>query len=568
MRATWTNAVIFFPLAALAAVVGGRPFAPDNDVFFHLSEGRRILETAALPRTDVYSYTAAGAPNECLHSWLSQVAMWKVFAASGETGLRALGLFLLLVPLVLGFRHIRRGGTGPGVAALFGFLFVLLQSRILVLRPLLFGEAMFAIVTLGLLAETETISPKRATAIAAIAALWANLHGSVVVLPVVLAVFAAAHAWNAGRAADRLTITSPLWGALAASISPLGPAIFRTAVSVSSTGGATIGNEEWDAVLPLKWEEAFPPPGRLSLALDGVSLLFMAGAAASVWLLARAARGERAVRFPALLSVVCVALCATSFRHALYLVYPIAAAGRAIGDGPWLARLRPQVRELFVGYAGLALLFFLRFHVSPDVAPGIARAVDFLAEAGIEGALANPPGWGAYLEYRLYPRVKVSADSRTVVHQSFYRMERALYERYGERSMNILLGSLPPETTLVAVPVFSIPPSLLLPPSQWALVFENNTASILMRRVPANEDNFRRVEAYYNARKIPFDAKEGFSAAAALQASPGWFVKHYEMSPWGAWPSRLQRADWSRRESVFYQSRKLAGASLGEDIRR
>src|SRR5688572_12527878 len=63
----------------------GRNLA-DPDLWGHLTWGRMMIRDRALPRTDTFSYTAAGRPFFD-HEWLADVLTAGVFDAAGSWGL-------------------------------------------------------------------------------------------------------------------------------------------------------------------------------------------------------------------------------------------------------------------------------------------------------------------------------------------------------------------------------------------------------------------------------------------------------------------------------------------------
>ena len=58
-----------------------RPIA-DPDYWWHLKTGQVILETHAIPHTDPFSYTKAGAP-WITHEWLIEILMYGIFKYFG-----------------------------------------------------------------------------------------------------------------------------------------------------------------------------------------------------------------------------------------------------------------------------------------------------------------------------------------------------------------------------------------------------------------------------------------------------------------------------------------------------
>src|SRR5262245_33547518 len=72
---------------------------PLLDFWWHLKTGEVIVTTGSLPRTDEFSFTAAGTPT-APHAWLAQVVYYLVYFAGGFPLLIALNTALLVVALL------------------------------------------------------------------------------------------------------------------------------------------------------------------------------------------------------------------------------------------------------------------------------------------------------------------------------------------------------------------------------------------------------------------------------------------------------------------------------------
>ena len=57
----------------------------DGDTFWHIKAGEWIIGQGAVPHTDPFSYTKAGAP-WVAHEWLAEVALALAFRAGGWGG--------------------------------------------------------------------------------------------------------------------------------------------------------------------------------------------------------------------------------------------------------------------------------------------------------------------------------------------------------------------------------------------------------------------------------------------------------------------------------------------------
>ena len=73
-------ALAAFVLVALVAFAFAfTPLRTSHDEFWHLKTGQWIAQHGALPKTDIFSYTTGKYP-WYNHEWLTQIAMWKLYA--------------------------------------------------------------------------------------------------------------------------------------------------------------------------------------------------------------------------------------------------------------------------------------------------------------------------------------------------------------------------------------------------------------------------------------------------------------------------------------------------------
>lgn len=168
-------------------VVGLRPLG-DNSWMTHLATGRLMLEDGIV-RADPYTYTSAGEP-WIVQSWLASLVYALVDAVAGMEGLRLFTAACTAVLAGLLWRLSRPAG-GPVARSLLVLVAVVVGSGLWSERPLLLGLIALAA---SLVVLEEDREPWW---IAVIAALWANVHGSFPLGPVLFATLAL------GRRLDR-----------------------------------------------------------------------------------------------------------------------------------------------------------------------------------------------------------------------------------------------------------------------------------------------------------------------------------------------------------------------------
>jgi hypothetical protein len=404
--ALWAFLAIALPilaslLASLSAV----------DLAYHLRAGGELLDTGRIATTDTWTFTAQGEPwlNQ---QWGAQAILALVYRAAGWTGLVVLraalaGLFTGLVYLAG-----RRQGLDERRAAWLALAAFTLSAVAMALRPQLFGMVLFA-VTLLLVVERRR-HPRLLWLVPVVVLAWANLHGSFFLGPGILAAAFLQDLHDRSSAA-RSTLVVAIVSAVAACVTPFGPAVWAYAAGLSTNPTVTERITEWQPT------SLRTPAG---IAFFGSALVL---AAALV-------RFGRSVPWPALLWFGGFFLVgAWAVRGAAW--WPAAAAvgfaGLAgtgyLGSGvpePALPgrRERPRpVNALLAGVlvvAGLALLPAWRATepgldaprgVVATAPPGITEALRAIVGPG--DRLYQPQPWGSWFEFAL-PEVSVVLDSR------------------------------------------------------------------------------------------------------------------------------------------------------------
>jgi hypothetical protein len=173
-------AVLAILLPALAALIAN---LSSVDLAYHLRAGGDILDGAGIPRADAWTFTALGQP-WLDQQWGAQVILAAVYRLAGWTGLVLLRALLvgLLSALVLQFCRVR--GADLRRAAWLTLAAFVVSAVALGLRPQLFGMVLLALVLLVLALRRDR--PRLMWSIPVIVAVWANLHGSFFLGPVVV----------------------------------------------------------------------------------------------------------------------------------------------------------------------------------------------------------------------------------------------------------------------------------------------------------------------------------------------------------------------------------------------
>lgn len=403
----WAFLAIALPvLAAMLASLSS------VDLTYQLRAGGEILDARAIPTVDSWTFTAFELP-WLDQQWGAQVVLETVYRLGGWTGLVVLRA--ALVGLIFGcllLIGVRRG-LGARRAAWLTLAAFLVASPALALRPQLLGMACFASVLL--LVSERRDHPGRLWLVPIVVAVWANLHGSFFLGPLVLGL-----AWledlHDRVARPHRTLLVGLVSAASACLTPSGPMVWAYAVGLSTNPGVTGRITEWQ-------------PTTLR---DATGLLFFGSVAAVVVLIARCGR---ATPWPTLLWLGTFAFIgAYAVRGAAW--WPLAAVAAIAGvlvTGPAIAsgetaRLDPpdtpllrRLNAMVVGGVVLAVIALLPvwrpvepatgapLGVLTDAPPGITAALRDVARPG--DRIFNPQPWGSWFEFAL-PDTLVAIDSR------------------------------------------------------------------------------------------------------------------------------------------------------------
>ena len=171
---------------------GGRKLFRDSDTGWHIRTGERILITQALPRTDPYSFSRAGAP-WVAWEWGSDVLMGLAHEADGLRGVTAMFALAIAACTWMWFRlHWAVGGNFYVACAMMPPM-INTASLHWLARPHVFSWLFL----IGAIWYAERapfrFGLRQAIGIAAVASLWANLHASFFFAPVIGLIFAASH---------------------------------------------------------------------------------------------------------------------------------------------------------------------------------------------------------------------------------------------------------------------------------------------------------------------------------------------------------------------------------------
>jgi hypothetical protein len=192
------------PVAALLLLVATAALSPldTNDVWIHLVTGRLVLEEGEVPRVDRYSFVTAGR-RYVAHEWLAATLYAAAERLGGEWAVVVAGQLLPALAAVAALcLALRASGAPAGLGLPLAVLALGVARSRLFARPELLALPILLLFLALLWRDREASRRGRRTRalwlLLPLETLWANLHGSFVLGPVLVLVFAAAEALEAG----------------------------------------------------------------------------------------------------------------------------------------------------------------------------------------------------------------------------------------------------------------------------------------------------------------------------------------------------------------------------------
>jgi hypothetical protein len=259
-------------VAALLALLSPvRPF----DYFWSLVHGRALVELGHVPDSNLFLFTLPSNAPFFDQPWLGQLLMYASYASLGHAANVVVFAACLVAALAIVLDAALRLGARPVPAALSALgacIFIGLGSGV---RTQMFAYPCFAVVFTRLALAKSVLPARTLGALIVSTALWANLHGSFVLAPVLvgLHLLAQLRGDDAGRwmrlKNGALAVVLVL---LAACANPQGSRIFMYALHL---GGAmqVAGQSDVAEWQPLAWSS---PQGVLfALAVLGGALLLL-----------------------------------------------------------------------------------------------------------------------------------------------------------------------------------------------------------------------------------------------------------------------------------------------------
>ncbi|MEZ5398336.1 MAG: hypothetical protein R2729_01625 [Bryobacteraceae bacterium] len=394
-------------LYGLALFDGPRKLFRDSDTGWHIRTGERILATGSLPRSDPYSFTKAGEP-WFAWEWGADVAMGAAHRHAGLGGITLLYLAAIAFCTWLWFRLTWAVDGDFLLACAMASPFLSTTNMHWLARPHVFSWIFLLTWLIVLERAPERFRPSHAVAVAAGATLWANVHASFFLMPVLACMY---------------LLRRPSWYGAATLAAAAGTFLNPYGAGLHRHVAAYLANAELLQRIGEFQTFNFHAEGSWQILLT-VMLAAMGGTLALVQ--------GRVHHFLLLFGFLALGLRSARALPVLALLLPLAnsAIRQWLASSPRAAqaiRYSGNLRRLELGFRGwawvpigLALAYVIlqapavrtRIGFPPDQFPVAATArLDALVPAGAR--ILAPDKFGGYMIYAFNGRRRVFFDGRS-----------------------------------------------------------------------------------------------------------------------------------------------------------
>jgi hypothetical protein len=474
-------------LAALGVVRGVHRLG-DFDLPWHLAYGRIVVTTGSVPRIDDLAYTH----RRIVHAeFVSDALLYLTQRAGGEVALQALGAIVATAAFLVAFLSTRRDASAlvaasAGAAAAYPWMLT---------RPATVSFLFLAIVMWALRTHRSAPDARRGrialAALVPVHALWANMHGFVVVGVALVVGYVGcrvlARLVRDPRAEALLppddakglpfAATIALLTTLAACVNVAGPRLLLAPFVATSVSA---GIAEW--MRPsLSFAFVEHPASGVFLVLTLVALAFGRDA-------------DRGVRVPTLFDAFVVLTALALATSAVRLIAPATILLVPIVAIRLTSVVRPSalMRGAAVAAAWLVAPAALTMD-DTSIGKGFEpahfpeRAVRFIERVRPEGHMWNFMPFGGYLSWRLYPQYRVLLDGRQGWVHDPALTRAALRSETDPSAFAALVRDYHIEWAVCRAREgerFCVPPATS---REWAMIHWDDVSAVYVRRGGPNE---------------------------------------------------------------------------------
>jgi hypothetical protein len=406
------------------------------DLAYHVRAGQLFLNTGHIPSVDTFTFSVAGKP-WFDQQWGAQALLALTYRAGGWATVSFLRALLIGTTFGFVFLACRARGAKPAQASALSLAGFVVALQALAMRPQMFAITLFAASVWALATRGE--HPRRVWLIPIFTVLWANLHGSFVLGPLLVGLAWIEALLEGKRSEARRLVLVGIATVLGTFMTPFGPLVWRYAYQLAANPVVRNNVSEWAPV---------------TIRSFGGAAFFASGLAVAVFL----ARREGRARWADLLWLtVFFVLALPAVRGIVWwaLIAPVIVAAYFRSKEPGLEDPASRhgtrlLNRLFVGVLLAAIVLAL-----PWWREGSTSAMLSQAPVGLANAAGKvlPPGtrlfvsepWGSWFE-QVLPSIPVFVDPRieifpTSVWDDYTEIRaggsrwQAIFDRWGIRAV-------------------------------------------------------------------------------------------------------------------------------------
>jgi hypothetical protein len=468
----------------------------DADFFWHIANGKAMLEQGRIINEEIFSYTRSGV-RFSNHEWLSQILFYFTYKTSGTLGVVLLKCIITAFIAFFTFKTARMVGAGISLSFLLVLVALLAGVARYRERPEIFSLLFISLLQFILYGiKTNNLHRRLVFIIPILMVLWDVMHGAIYGLVILsafvlsetitsaLPVLARNHARIAGVRVERKYLKTIWTGYLitlgAMVINPYGIRAYDIFIEFLTSNKMVFATNEFTPPtltdFPLFWllfvlVTVLTLISRKDVDLAQMSIL--------VPFAALALKYNRITVVFELLVIPVLAYYASRIRERLRGGRPLVIVSRALYSLT-LTLVLFYVIMLKFAYADNPMTF--GYNVNGILQPiGVTR---FIEQSGLKGNMYNPGHFGGYFAYHLYPERKIFMYNHHVIFRDFpsiieqtkflddFNIQFAVLERYWGYSRFY---------------------ATVFKPQQWIPVFWDESAVIVVRNVP---DNYSFIQAH------------------------------------------------------------------------
>ena len=413
-----TAAAIVFSVA-LMILLTAVPVA-NNNLWTLMKVGEIIVDTGRIPETLLFPFTTVRDNHFNAHEWLASVFFHELDRMVGLRNLMWVVSLFAVAQFALCVALAKRRSASLGAALLLALLAMICANARYVLRP----EMIALLLLVLLLLVLHRYQAQRRWPVLAwtliLEVVWANCHGSFLLGPAIVGIFALGEGLTASRAASG-TLALRLRQGWSAGWPYAVTMLAMIAVCVANPGGwkllafpFQLQDSKVMRELIGEWLPTFSP----RFMIERAFLIFALVGLAAVLLMARLRRFLGAT--DALLFLFFAALALDRSRHIVWFGFiAMTVCARLLGHVEISPRRELQLRCAAAAFAAAGLFADMRLgnavgaRISYSPSDNFSAAmVTELASPTMTGNVMNSYELGSELIYRDWPRLKPSIDTR------------------------------------------------------------------------------------------------------------------------------------------------------------